>query len=236
MLKRLSVAAVLVALSTAAHASTFTTITNFTKNMDNVDNPGALNAPVGLSTGNQGTGIEFDIVNDINGNDVWHSDPGGAGTKTLTINVNQFGVTTVHTLMNTWWGTTATGLASIEFSGTNGASVLYDIVGGTHVRDLLNGFYTNTITSPDSQVWWSNGLTGLDQRRIDVQSWDLGAAFANETLQTITLTDMGAAELQRVYLAGLTLETDAAPVPLPAAGWMLLAALGGLAYAKRRAA
>ena len=63
--------------------------------------------------------VPFNIPNTTN--NIWNSrHAGGPKLKMLTVDVGLFGVTEVHTLINTSWGKTA-GLASIEFHGSDDA-------------------------------------------------------------------------------------------------------------------
>lgn len=60
-------------------------------------------------------------------------------------------------------------------------------------------------------------------------------SFGNGGLYTVELEDGFTVGLGNSAVASATVTLDAAPVPLPAAGWMLIAGLGGLAYTGRRA-
>jgi tetrahydromethanopterin S-methyltransferase subunit C len=70
---------------------------------------------------------------------------------------------------------------------------------------------------------------GLGQR-VDRQEFVLPASFANDTLVSVRFDDYGADNVQRVFLAGLTLEVG---VPAPGAA-SLLAGILGLAVLRRR--
>lgn len=232
MLRPLLGALCVALVTTAANAATFTQL-NFDKNFDHIGSH-SINGPTGLSSGNQGTGIEFDISADGDGHDVWHSEIApGANPKTLTIATALFGVSKVHTLMNTWWGSSNPNLASVSFQGTNGASASFAIIGGQHVRDFNeNPAYTNTLNAPNATAWWTDGGTGSGSQRLDLQSWDLGTTFLNETLTSITFSDSGKWPVQRIFVAGVTAEV--APVPLPAASLLLLSGFAGLGIMRAR--
>src|SRR5579862_158558 len=80
--------------------------------------------PFGAQTYN---GIPFLIPGNAQGtaNNLWYSyvaAGGGNGTVSVTIPINIAKVKTVYTLMNTGWGTTQSGLISVTFSGSDGAS------------------------------------------------------------------------------------------------------------------
>ena len=68
---------------------------------------------------------------------------------------------------------------------------------------------------------FNNGSSG---QRLDKQLFVLPAAFASETLTEIKLIDTGATNVQRIFLAGVTVQT----VPLPGALLLLGGTLGCL--------
>ena len=135
----------------------------------------------------------------------------GGGTVSITIPVNVAKVKTVYTLMNTEWGSTQSGLISITFTGSGGATWTYDLVGGTNVRDYNNGNYTNTcicqlpggVGQSATINAWGNGAG----QRLDEQVYELPAAFATQTLESITITDSGNENVQRAILAAVTVST-----------------------------
>lgn len=148
---------------------------------------------------------------------------GGPGTVSVTIDPNVFGVGTVYTLMNTFWGQPGpSSLASLTFTGSGGASFVDDLIGGVDIRDYNQFVYTNTINGTTSQQVWADdpsctpsGCPGQTQR-LDMQIVTLPPAFAGQTLTSVTLTDNGAPGVQRVFLAGLTVQqatTTATPEP-----------------------
>ena len=156
-------------------------------------------------------GVPFNIP--ATGNNVWHSaDPWTAGPnpRTLTIPVNLFGAQRVYTLINSWWGETAPGTyASITFVGSAGATYVFDLDGDSDVRDYLHGNHANAINGTTTTNVFSAGA-----KRIDMQSITLPEAFHTQTLTSIQVTDNGIHWVgaddplqQRIYLAGLTIES-----------------------------
>jgi hypothetical protein len=161
-------------------------------------------------------GIPFVIAGDKKGteNNAWFSDfaaGGGSGVVSVTIPVNVAKVKTVYTLMNTIWGSTESGLLSITFTGSEGATWTFDPIGGTNVRDYNNGNYTDTcicqlpggVGQSGTINAWVNGLG----QRLDEQIYELPAAFATQTLVSITITDSGNEGVQRSFLAAVTVST-----------------------------
>lgn len=151
---------------------------------------------------------------------------GSSNPVSLDVPVNLHGVVTVFTLINTYWGNhNPNGLASVTFNATGGLSQTFVLVGGVDIRDYnQNPSYTNTINGTTSQQVFDNGLN----QRLDMQRYDLDAAFAHETLTSIVVSDYGAQGVQRVFVTGIT-----AMVPAPAA-LPLLAAAGVLSTRRRR--
>jgi hypothetical protein len=161
-------------------------------------------------------GIPFLISGNKKGtvNSAWFSDfaaGGGGGVVSVTIPVHVAKVKTVYTLMNTIWGSTESGLLSITFTGSDGATWTFDPIGGVNVRDYNNGNYTDTcicqLPGGAGQSTTINAWVNGDGQRLDQQIYELPAAFATQTLESITITDSGNEELQRSFLAALTVST-----------------------------
>jgi hypothetical protein len=161
-------------------------------------------------------GIPFLIPGNEQGttNNIWHSDVaagGGSGTVSITIPVNVAKVKTVYTLMNTYWGSTQSGLLSVTFTGSNGATWTFNPVGGTNIRDYNQGSYADTIVCQlpggVGQSATINAWVNGEGQRLDEQVFELPAAFKTQTLVSITITDSGNANEQRSFLAALTVST-----------------------------
>lgn len=161
-------------------------------------------------------GITFDILGDKAGTapNAWFSDQaagGGGSPVSITIPVNVPKVKTVYTLMNTIWGSTQTGLLTITFTGSAGASWTFNPIGGINVRDYNNGNYTNTcicqLPGGVGQSTTINAWVNNEGQRLDEQIYELPAAFSTQTLVSITITDNGSENLQRSFLAALTVST-----------------------------
>jgi hypothetical protein len=136
----------------------------------------------------------------------------GSGKVSITIPVNVANVKTVYTLMNTEWGSTQSGLITIKFKGSAGATWTFALTGGINVRDYNNGSLTNTcicqLPGGLSQSATINAWTdSTGQQRLDEQIYELPAAFATQTLVSITITDSGGENVQRAILAAITVST-----------------------------
>jgi hypothetical protein len=177
-------------------------------------------APLNCTTLPFGTksydGVTFDIPGTSTTKNAWFADVAanlGSGKVSVTIPVNIKDVKTVYTLMNTDWGSTAKGLLTITFTGTNGATWTYDPIGNVNIRDYNSGSYTNNIgcalpTGPGTAATVGGFKNGKGQR-LDMQMYELPASFAAQTLVSITITDTGNEGVQRAILAALTVSTAA---------------------------
>jgi hypothetical protein len=171
--------------------------------------------PFGPQTYN---GIPFLIPGNAQGteNNIWLSYVAAgeaSGTVSITIPVNVAKVKTVYTLMNTYWGSTQSGLLRVTFTGSAGATWTFDPIGGTNIRDYHDYTWTNTIDcrlpgavgkSATINAW----VNGQGQR-LDMQVYELPAAFKTQTLVSITITDSGNTDEQRSFLTALTVSTNA---------------------------
>jgi hypothetical protein len=185
-----------------------------------VNNSWCGEALISCSTFPYGTkhydGVTYSILGTKKGtaNDAWFAADAaghGSGTVSITIPVNVAKVKTVYTLMNTEWGSTQSGLISITFTGSGGATWTYELAGGTNVRDYNNGNFTNTcvcqLPGGVGQSATINAWTNPDGQRLDEQVYELPAAFATQTLESITITDSGDENVQRAILAAITVST-----------------------------
>jgi hypothetical protein len=133
----------------------------------------------------------------------------GAGTVRLTIPVGVQGVTSVFTLLNTGWGQPGpSAYLYVTFTGSAGATATQPLVGGVNVRDYNNDGYQNTINNTSTVQAWTNG----DGQRLDRQEYILPAAFASQTLTSVTITDTGNQNFSRAVFSALTVSTCPATV------------------------
>jgi hypothetical protein len=162
-------------------------------------------------------GIPYLIPGNAQGtaNNFWSSEiaaGGGSGTVSVTVPINVAKVKTVYTLMNTLWGTTQSGLLTITFTGSNGATWTFDPVSNVNIRDYnQNGSTTNGIACQlpggVGQSATINAWVNGQGQRLDEQVYELPAAFKTQTLVSMTITDSGNSGLQRSFLAAVTVST-----------------------------
>jgi hypothetical protein len=132
----------------------------------------------------------------------------GSGTVSVTIPVNVYGVSSIFTLMNSMWGLAGpAAYLYITFTGSGGATETVPLVGNVRVRDYNNDDNTNTINNTNTVQVWTNG----EGQRLDRQEFVLPAAFATQTLNSVTITDTGSegngTNGSRAVLAALTVST-----------------------------
>jgi hypothetical protein len=161
-------------------------------------------------------GIPYVIPGNSQGttNNIWAAEVaagGGSGTVSITIPVNVAKLKTVYTLMNTYWGSTQSGLLSVTFTGSNGATWTFNPIGGTNIRDYNQGSYADTIACQlpggVGQSATINAWVNGEGQRLDEQVYELPSAFKTQTLVSITITDSGNTNEQRSFLAGVTVST-----------------------------
>lgn len=149
-----------------------------------------LGQPVGKAKGNAQTAhakLKFALPDPALGNNAWRGDFG----STLSFAVSVPSPTAVYTLINTFYGQAGVSNATVHFTGTNGASASFELIGNVDVRDYNNWTWTNGINGTTTQTWWTDKLNPapFDQsHRLDAQRFDLQAAFAGETLTGIAIT------------------------------------------------
>jgi hypothetical protein len=114
----------------------------------------------------------------------------GPGTVGLTIPVGIFGA-----------------YIYVTFNGSNGATKTVPLVGNVNVRDYNQDGNTNSINNTSTIQVWDNGLG----QRLDRQEYLLPPEFADQTLDSITITDTGdegnGTNGSRTVLAALTVST-----------------------------
>jgi hypothetical protein len=144
-------------------------------------------------------GIPFNIP--TSGNNYWGAfNATGPNPRQIDIPVNRFGVSEVHTLINTFWGQAGLpSLASLEFFGSGGAHHVLNLIGNEDIRDQNNASYTNIINNTTTTEVFINGPGRLDKQFIT-----LPAAFHNQVLTTIRVIDNGADGSQRLIVLGVS--------------------------------
>lgn len=171
--------------------------------------------------------VPFTIANGVNGApNIWHSYH--SSSHVLTIPVDTYGVTAVHTFINTWWGQSGANIATISFAGSDGAAYSVDLIMGTNVRDHYQGFYVNHIVGDMTYLAYNPGSGVI----LDRQQIVLPEAFQTQTLTRITVTDtnLGSHTRGKIFLTAVTLQR----IPEPATVLLLTAGVLGFLPKRRQ--
>jgi hypothetical protein len=150
------------------------------------------------------SGVPF-VIAPAGNNVVWNNTGPSTGTIVKDIPVGVAGVTAIHTLINTTFGQPGpNSYLRLDFFGSGGANYTVALIGNEDIRDLNNGSWTNSINGTSTVNVF---ITGLGYR-MDKQTIDLPAEFANQTLTNIRMTDTGAFDFQRAILYGITVASN----------------------------
>ena len=173
----------------------YTFVTNFAKN-NLIQTALIKEFPSGITTGNQGLAVPFDVTPDASGNNFDQI------TSTLTINVSIPSVTNIFSLLNAYRPPPGATGGTIEFVGSLGADQIFNLVYGSDVRDFFQDGFANTINGTTTQNAFTvagvqdGGGTGdvstgvVGTYNIDEQDFALAPAFASQTLQQIVITNV----------------------------------------------
>lgn len=171
-------------------------------------------------------GVPFNIP--VGGNNEWGSGDGmgggygNDGQWILDVPVDQLGVTTVYTLINTDWGTTESGQMIIEFFGSDGAYFSKDLIGNDDIRDWGLA-YTNQINGVTTvNVVYEPIGTNDNPDVMDMQIFDLPGDFHDEVLQTIHVTDNRTTLVHSGLVSGITVVPEPATIVLFGLGSLVL--------------
>src|SRR5579864_62126 len=177
-----------------------------------VSGVGVMNCSTFPSGTQKYNGVSFNIPTI---NNAWFANTasnGGTGQVSITIPVNVANVRTVYTLINTFWGSTQSGLLSLTFQGSNGATFTYNPAGNTDIRDYNSGEFTTTIDcglpSGAGKAATVSAFNNGKGQHLDMQIIELPVAFATQTMVRITFIESGAPNVQRSFLAAVTVSTS----------------------------
>lgn len=134
----------------------------------------------------------------------------GPNPRPLDIALNQSDVQRVYTLINTFGGQPGPAAhAWLEFWGSEGAYYRKDLVGNSDIRDYNFDGWTNGINETTTvNVFLHSPGVYNGERRLDMQIIDLPSAFQTQTLTQIRLSDNGDGNFQRVFLVGITVQSE----------------------------
>lgn len=169
----------------------------------------------------------------------------GSG-KSLTLSVTPpiASPTDVYTLMNAYSPPVGQEIATIQFKGSGGATLSFQLIAGKDIRDYNQGGFANTLSNGIAGVealnafscndpstclgsgGTGNVLTGAHNNYvIDEQHYSLGTTFAGQSLTQIIITDTRNGSVPAVL--GVTVESGSAETAAPTAVLPQLAFGGG---------
>ena len=122
-----------------------------------------------------------------------------ASPDVYDIPVNVADPTAVYTLINSSYGVSGFLDGTVEFIGAGGADAVFNLTQGTNIRDYNNDGFNNTVAPGTPSVSFQNG-----QVRLDMQSFQLPASFATDTLTDIRFSGFGNYPNGLPFLAAVT--------------------------------
>lgn len=225
-----------VLLVPTAIAGTFTALTLPTLTSDiRTWTDGSAYNPLFPSSSPTFAGVPFQFQSDINNNTIFFGGTlANPAADTLDIPVNQYGVGTVYTLINTAYGSLGADVGSITFNGTGGLTYTVELVEGVNVRDHFYGGFVNTISDP-SATEAVFGVSTPGNAHFDMQTFTLPSQFSTATLTDIEFFSVTDESGGKPFLAAATVLA----VPEPATYGMLFglgaATLAGVRLQRRLA-
>lgn len=217
----------MIVLSIPLSAATYTTVDLSAYVNSNVSiNPATF--PTGTGTGNQGTGIPFNVATFGNAEGTWN--PLFSSTGVVDVHVNISGQASFYALLNNYFGTPNADEYNITVKATNGDSVTYQSIGGVDTRDYNSNVFTNSIANT-TFPWFDNGIG----QRFDLREFNLPASFATETVSDFIVTQINPTD--SALFSGLTFSNvafNATPEPMSIGLFAGGLAVIGLARAAKR--
>jgi hypothetical protein len=188
--------------------------------------------PIGLSSGNAGTGIPFLVSaspNSASDSGIWLSS-GVPGDNLTVSGLSISGQESFYALLNNFYGTLGADEYDITITTAANQTITYKSIGGVDTRDYNANVFTNTIAATTTE-WFNNGIG----QRYDVRVFSLPVAFANDTITSFKITQV--TEGDNAIFAGLTFSSEAGSlggVPEPGAWALMITGFAGIGAALRR--
>jgi hypothetical protein len=179
-------------------------------------------------------GIPFAFAQNPAGNTAFVGTSGT--TSTLTMTVDQTGITDVYTLINAAYTQTTTGnsVGSVVLNFADGVSVTESLVSGSNVRDHYFGNFVNSTTASNvTEAAFETNTPGT--AHLDLQTWAVPSADEGLELlnvQFITTPNAGVNPVLAAATVGRV--TPPSSAPEPATSVLLLGGLGALVVRFRR--
>jgi hypothetical protein len=193
---------------------------------------GEPNYPTGVSTGNLGSPVPFNVAT-LNGEAAtWLAS--GTGSS-LDVKVSVSGQASFYALLNNYFGTAGADEYDITIKTANSGSFVYSSIGGVDTRDYNENVFTNNV-APTTIPWFSNETPSSNgfYQRLDLREFQLPTAFSGDTITDFIITQVN--NTDDALFTGLTFSTDSIPVPVPEPVSMAIfgSALLGLGLVRRK--
>jgi hypothetical protein len=170
-------------------------------------------------------GIDFNLNSLPGGGTGIVQTSAGGNPDSYTIPIGVVGATTVYTIINSAFGVAPYTVGSLTFTGSGGATYVYNLTEGDNIRDHATTGYN--ILAPN--VFATENFGAGD--RLDVQQIILPSVFGSQTLVSATFTGLNNGNGDP-FLAAIT--TTAGAVPEPSSWAMMLVGFAGLGFAGYR--
>ena len=208
-----------------------------------VDISGAINGnvainpslfPIGLTTGNTGTGIPFQTYAYTRSGYMGsafllgQSSPGSSPILTIDLSsLNITGQASFYALLNNYYGTLNADEYTVTINFVGGASESYASIGGVNTRDYNENPSTDNTIADTTSNWWTDqatqGTSGY--QRLDVREFNIPSAYQNDVISSFQITQL--VNSDPAFLSGLTFSTSAAqPLAAPEPGTITLLGVG----------
>jgi len=125
--------------------------------------------------------------------------------------VNVTNAVTVYTIINSTWGTFGSACGALEFFGSEGARVGFDLVEGFNIRDHNNGSFNNVVSTNIMSLYW-----GME--RFDCQGWMLPREFQSQALTNVQLKSYGNNPSGVPTLAAITIQSKGPVIDIRVSG------------------
>jgi hypothetical protein len=140
-------------------------------------------------------------------------DPGVIHTvQVVNLPINVISPRGIFMLLNLFWGIDDSLIARFDFNFQGGGTLTQTFVAGVNVRDYNRGIHTSRLTDTD-HVLPDIFLTSSGGQRIDLQVLAIPTEFWGDTLQSVTITDVGDMGVGRTLLFAMTVGSAGVPEP-----------------------